>query len=409
MRRVQVKRGAFTLIELLVVIAIIAILMALLLPAIQRVREAANKMLCGSNMRQMVIACHNYANDWGGRLPSGYLGPINNQQPASAAINATNGTYLSFQTLILPYIEARQVYDLINPQLFYNPTNLQYQVAIQPPVGLEITPWWLVSAGPVPYNTPLAATARIKYFWCPSDNMQRDVGVVGTPVAPTARVVVAAHFYHGGPTPVAQPIPLTTLSAVSLPFTATTTAYGVTNYIGVSGAMGRGNSTSAGAYIPVGLTAGWGLWEGVMVNRGQGTLNQLTNLDGTSNTLMLGEAIGGIGYYPNPAYVLTAAEQVASAPRQVRYSWMGTGAAGVVLGMPQLAPTAFHASSRHPAVVQFCAADGAVRGVRRNSTAITPPGTFLSSVTAPQNDWFVLQQMCGKNDGQTRDESVLID
>jgi prepilin-type N-terminal cleavage/methylation domain-containing protein/prepilin-type processing-associated H-X9-DG protein len=153
------RRSAFTLIELLVVIAIIAILIGLLLPAVQKVREAAARIQCQNNMKQLGLAIHNYASTYG-TLPAAYTllrtpDPDPNAKFAGARVGP------SLQANLLPYMEQQPLYSLLNPTLSeFNTVNI-------PPNGphsgkntayATVVPSYLCPSDPTPttldyYNT----------------------------------------------------------------------------------------------------------------------------------------------------------------------------------------------------------------------------------------------------------------
>lgn len=107
--RLRNRSNGFTLIELLVVIAIIAILIGLLLPAVQKVREAANRARCSNNLHQLVLACHSFEGE-------------RNRWPKAGETTSE----LSWHVDILPYIEQTAVASQINkgPGQYFDPSKL---------------------------------------------------------------------------------------------------------------------------------------------------------------------------------------------------------------------------------------------------------------------------------------------
>ncbi len=113
MRWRKPKRGGFTLIELLVVIAIISILVGFLLPAVQQVREAANRTQCANNLKQIGLAMLHFANDKNDTLPASRL--------------EIGGA--TWAVLIWPYLEQHRLYDQWNLKLPYFEQNQQTRKA----------------------------------------------------------------------------------------------------------------------------------------------------------------------------------------------------------------------------------------------------------------------------------------
>jgi len=368
---VRMRKG-FTLVELLVVIAIIVLLMALLLPAVQKVREAANKMLCASNLRQIGLAAHNYHGDYGA-LPPGYYGPVR-KNGGNTDYDINRGPWIGCLVPLLPYLEQDNLHRLLWQTQQTFPT-----APPQPPgpplslkLNVENVAWWTTTGN----LQPGTGQVRLKMFKCPSDTVDED----------TTDEAIATLIVANG-----------TIDHVHV---QGTNVYGRTNYVGVAGCAGDFD-------VPM---LPYSQWLGIMVNRGHLSLGQLSVLDGTSNTLMFGEGLGGQGV----------------GARDFTWTWLGCGAMGTAFGLgrnnvpgpgddtpPIGSPPVpgqdgacwYRFSSNHAAGVQFCFGDCSVRALRFGSTT-TPDVTNGGN---NRTDWAVLQQLAGRQEGFSSDASALVD
>ncbi len=237
-------RKGFTLIELLVVIAIIAVLVGLLLPAVQKVREAAARMSCSNNLKQLGLALHNFNSTYG-YFPRYNYDFLTAPDPAFPTLTSGNSLF----SRILPYVEQGNVAATFNLNLSNSdPANLP------PPVGPSI-----------------AGIQQLKILLCPS--------------SPGDLVVDYGPYFQAKTpfNPTGAPMPL-----------------GRTDYVATAGvyntfltACAPATSASAGDSSNSG-------WIGALGPKGKGPndgvrVGDIT--DGTSNTTMLGESGGGQNVY----------------------------------------------------------------------------------------------------------------
>ena len=348
-------RSGFTLVELLVVIAIIGVLVALLLPAVQAAREAARRSTCSNNMKQLGLAAHNFADTNGGRLPP-FVQIINPPTPPasgqtdSLSAYRTPGFGPNWVVLMLPYVEQRALYE----------QNAQGINNFIPSAGADQS-WRTVRL------------AKLKFMLCPSDmntvkGFPLNLPPSPLPQGPWERGNYAA---NGGPS-------------------------------WVSGTVDGWSQTTAGVSFGGGALA---------INKSP-TLQDITNQDGTSNTVMIHEirqglvdvdrrgvwamGVGGSSvtgaFSQGDATVPNDTNEYSDDIEDCNQLRTKLGVGNTGLGklrmgcsndnLPNNWPN-WQAQSRslHPGGIQACFADGGVR--------------FIPNTIA-QSTW---QAICGRNDG----------
>jgi prepilin-type N-terminal cleavage/methylation domain-containing protein/prepilin-type processing-associated H-X9-DG protein len=317
---IRPRRGAFTLIELLVVIAIIAVLIGLLVPAVQKVREAANRMTCTNNLKQLGLAAHNHQGAQG-KLPYGVLRDQTSTNPSPGFPHplrqfgqTSNFTRYALMHQLLSYMEQENLWKKWD-QLNFNNNN------IDPATGTNFGPGCFMRQ-------------QVKTLVCPSNANS------GNPFNQT---------FDG----------------------TDSNQYFLTSYYGSAGTRGYPRWATDGR---LGLFA---FQDGVF---NQCTQYRLTDiLDGTSNTLMFGER-----HYYDPVFdTYPGLEDKITDWGWVWFgaqadALLGTSApinyrlpANTAITQPMYEDRINAFGSGHTGGANFCMADGSVRFIKDGTPALT--------------------------------------
>jgi prepilin-type N-terminal cleavage/methylation domain-containing protein/prepilin-type processing-associated H-X9-DG protein len=331
------RRFGFTLIELLVVIAIIAILIGLLVPAVQKVREAAARIQCQNNLHQLAIAAANYEGTLGHYPPGVNISPnATDLNPQYNFGPPYAGPYTGVLVYLLPYVEQDNLYSQI---LALNPP--QDYISLNTTTGAwayNTPPNDFQSGSPISNGTgyPQILQAHIKTFECPSDTPYvgpgtgcwANCGIIDAYWVDSGSIWIDFVADQGSPSPGAPDFGH---------------LLGRSNYIGCAGGLGANNGGNGNEQA-----GGWDLYKGIYFQNSQTRIGDV--MDGTSNTIAFGETLAGNGGKGQPV--------------NFHLSWPGAGCMPTAWGI-QEPPEFYRYSSHHTSVINFAFADGSVRPITK--------------------------------------------
>ncbi len=310
----QSPRRGFTLIELLVVMAIIALLVALLLPAVQRARESARRTQCINNIKQIALAAHNYESSFRS-FPSGWVEAMPVDPTSGQQVDGPQNANVGFPEPFLIPVSGSYTTDA-NGQQTADKANQQFQL-----LDWELSPWWGWQA--LILAEMSQATVNIDY----------DLPKFSTDSKEASTVAIDSYLCPSAPLPSNRPRNL-----------------GYSNYRGVGGAL-TGYS---------GLAPYSGNFAGGMFGPNSGT--KFRDIpDGESNTLLFGEST--FGFWADSHSSLAGSVIAADGSSSFHN---GQNFDGLPYNASAGAPYHLTFGSWHDEVIHFALADGSAKSMAKN-------------------------------------------